>query len=49
MHRTNADFWKEYRALPADVRERADKQFALLKVNPRHPSLQFKKLIERGG
>jgi hypothetical protein len=49
MHRTNADFWKEYRALPAVVRERADKQFALLKVNPRHPSLQFKTLIERGG
>lgn len=49
MHRTNADFWKEYRALSAYVRERADKQFALLKVNPRHPSLQFKKLIEHRG
>ncbi len=49
MHRTTADFWKDYRALPADIRERADKQFALLKANPRHPSLQFKKLTERGG
>lgn len=49
MHGTTADFWKEYRALPADVRERADKQFALLKVNPRHPSLQFKKLTEWRG
>jgi hypothetical protein len=28
MHGTTADFWKEYRALPADIRERADKQFA---------------------
>ena len=49
MHGTTADFWKEYRALPADIRERADKQFALLKANPRHPSLQFKKLTERRG
>jgi hypothetical protein len=49
MHRTTADFWKDYRALPAATRERADKQFALLIANPRHPSLQFKKLTERGG
>ncbi len=28
---------------------RADKQFALLKANPQHPSLQFKKIGERGG
>ena len=49
MHRTTADFWKDYRALPANIRERADKQFALLKANPRHSSLQFKKLTERGG
>lgn len=26
MHRANAEFWKEYRALPADIRERSDKQ-----------------------
>ena len=49
MHRAPADRWKEYRALPADIRDRADKQFALLRPNPRHPSLQFKKLTERGG
>jgi hypothetical protein len=49
MHRTNADFWKDYRVLPADVRERADEQFGLLKANPCHPSVQFKKLTERGG
>ena len=49
MHRAHADFWKEYRALPADIRNRADKQFALLRANPHHPSLQFKKLTERGG
>jgi mRNA-degrading endonuclease RelE of RelBE toxin-antitoxin system len=49
MHRAHADFWKEYRALPPSIRDRADKQFALLRANPRHPSLQFKKLTERGG
>ena len=31
------------------MRSRADKQFALLKENPQHPSLQFKKLGERHG
>jgi len=35
--------------LPDDIRERADKQFALLKANPRQPFLQFKKLTYRGG
>ena len=49
MHRTLADFWKSYDALPTDIRERADKQFALLRANPRHPSLQLKKVAERGG
>lgn len=48
-HRANADFWNDYAALPAEIRVRADKQFALLKTNPRHPSLQFKKLGDRDG
>lgn len=48
-HRANADFWNEYHALPAPIRAHADKQFALLKTNPQHPSLQFKKLGERRG
>ena len=30
--------------LPARVREIADKNFALLKQNPGHPSLHFKKV-----
>jgi len=44
MHRANSDFWQHYRELPQDIRDRADKQFALLTANPQHPSLQFKKL-----
>ena len=47
IHRATADFWTDYRALPANIRARADKQFALLKNNPQHPSLQFKKLGDR--
>lgn len=49
IHRANADFWNDYQSLPALIRERADKQFSLLKANPQHPSLQFKKLGERNG
>jgi hypothetical protein len=48
-HRANADFRNDYRALPADIRACADKQFALLQKDPQHPSLQFKKLGERNG
>lgn len=49
QHRANTDFWREYQALPQDIRSRADKQFSLLKSNPQHPSLQFKKRGERHG
>jgi hypothetical protein len=44
MHRASARFWSSYEALPAEARDLADKQFKLLKSNPRHPSLQFKKV-----
>jgi len=49
QHRAAANFWKEYGALPEDIRRRADKQFSLLKLNPQHPSLEFKKVGERQG
>ena len=48
-HRADKDFWKCFRALPQDIQSRADKQFALLEVNPQHPSLQFKKVAEVRG
>jgi len=44
MHRATASFWRSYEALPADLRKVADKNFALLTRNSRHPSLQFKKV-----
>jgi hypothetical protein len=49
VHRANASFWKAYDALPAEIRSRADKQFALLKADPLYPSLRFKKIGEREG
>jgi hypothetical protein len=49
QHNAASDFWHAYVALPPEIRARADKQFALLKANPQHPSLQFKKIGERNG
>jgi len=43
-HFANPKFWAAYERLPANIRELADKNFALLKANPQHPSLHFKKL-----
>ena len=43
-HHASPDFWACYRALPTSVQKLADKAFALLKANPLHPSLHFKKL-----
>lgn len=37
-------FWAAYEALPSPVRKLADANYALLKNDPRHPSLQFKKV-----
>lgn len=48
-HRTTSEFWRAYHALPEAIRASADKQFALLKSDPQHPSLQFKKIGERRG
>jgi hypothetical protein len=43
-HFASPEFWFCYRQLPAQFRELADKNFELLKANPRHPSLRFKKI-----
>jgi len=49
QHNATTRFWQAYRLLPQEIRDRADKQFALLKANPQHPSLQLKKLGVRSG
>lgn len=43
-HHASPDFWSCYRALPASIRELADKSFGLLEADPTHPSLHFKKV-----
>jgi hypothetical protein len=43
-HRATRRFWELYSALPEDIRQLADKNFELLKLNPNHPSLHFKKV-----
>lgn len=37
-------FWEAYERLPGQVRELADKNFTLLKSDPKYPSLHFKKI-----
>jgi hypothetical protein len=43
-HLASRAFWEAYQKLPEQVRALVDKNYALLKENPRHPSLQFKKV-----
>ncbi|MES2603582.1 MAG: hypothetical protein V4603_01525 [Pseudomonadota bacterium] len=43
-HHASARFWQLYEALPAEVRAVADKNYTLLRSNPRHPSLHFQKI-----
>jgi hypothetical protein len=43
-HIASAKFWDRYRALPVATQATADKNFELLKANPRHPSLHFKRV-----
>ncbi len=43
-HFASKKFWACYRALPKETRDLADKNFELLKTNPKHPSLRFKQI-----
>ena len=44
MHYTNRKFWSYYHQLPEDIQKIADSCYKLLKNNPNHPSLHFKKV-----
>jgi hypothetical protein len=44
MHRATHRFWAYFANLPNDIQNLAQKNYALLKANPHHPSLQFKKV-----
>ena len=44
MHRATSRFWKGFENLPASMQSLARKNFELLKADPQHPSLHFKKV-----
>lgn len=43
-HHATAAFWRLFERLPEAARALAKKQFQLLKENPQHPSLRFKRI-----
>jgi hypothetical protein len=43
-HFASPKFWAGYRNLPENIKELADKNFELLKTDPKHPSLHFKQI-----
>ncbi len=43
-HFASPAFWGRYNTLPEPVRRLADKSFALLKADHRHPSLHLKRI-----
>ena len=43
-HFATPEFWFHYRQLPEAIQHLADKSFAILRDNPRHPSLRLKKI-----
>jgi len=43
-HHATSRFWALYEALPEEAHALADKNYSLLKSNPKHPSLHFKRL-----
>ncbi|MBI3959612.1 MAG: hypothetical protein HY328_12455 [Chloroflexi bacterium] len=44
MHHTTPQFWGRFDRLPVAVQNLARKNFDLLKQNPAHPSLHFKRV-----
>ena len=44
MHRITKRFWRCFNRLPESVQKVSRQNFQLLKRNPRHPSLHFKKV-----
>ena len=44
-HFASPKFWQCYKGLPKNIRDLADKNFELLKADPKYPSLHFKQSI----
>ncbi len=43
-HHASPRFWRCYRGLPEGIRRLADRNYTLLKTDPTHKSLRFKKI-----
>lgn len=43
-HRASKKFWNFYAELPEQIQKLADQNYLLIKNDPRHPSLHFKKV-----
>jgi len=43
-YRALESYWKSFERLPAEIREKAIKQFKLFRSDPHHPSLQTRKI-----
>ena len=44
MHKATIRFWSLFNRLPENLRKKAKRNFDLLKKDPLHPSLHFKKV-----
>jgi len=44
MHKATENFWKRFHSLLTNIQNLAREKFNLLKKNPHHPSLHFKKV-----
>lgn len=44
IHHATSAFWDCYHRLPSAIQQLADKNYELLKLDPDHPSLHFKKV-----
>ena len=44
IHHATTAFWEYYQQLPAAIQQLADMNYELLKADPEHPSLLFKKV-----
>lgn len=47
ISRATRRFWTNFQSLPADIQAKARQAHRLWLENPRHPSLQFKKVNNR--
>jgi hypothetical protein len=43
-HHATTEFWECYHRLPESVQRLSDANYELLKADPRHPSLHFKRV-----